>query len=1181
MHILTPKANGLMGRLAIGGGRGAHGGAHRSGGLTSLRLLIGAAFLAATASPAAAANITFIKSIGTSTSTTAATTTAVTVPAAGVASGNSVILTVGLPSGLAGAVSAVDTQGNSYAVDADVTNTSNARIVVLSAHKITPLVSGNTITVTHPSTNRRNLIALEFAGLAASPVDQTATNTGTENNATPATTGTTAETTLDHELLLGAFGVSGPTSDNFTVGSGYTLGGRISASTTAPTVTNIAEYQIVNTAGEYSAGFTTTTTTARQYAAAIVTYMEDVACGNGTVDAGEECDEGGDNGLTTSCCTASCRYRASGQTCRPTAGTCDVAETCTGSSGLCPADAIRPTGFVCRPVAGECDLDEQCDGVTTACPADEVKPEDTPCTDDGTSCTIDICNGTSVLCQHPADTGSPCVKFIQTIGTSTSTTAATTTSVTVPAAGVAAGGSVILTVGLPSNALGTTGDVSATDTAGNVYTVDADVTNAANARIVVLSSHKVDPLLSGNTITVTHPSTNRRNLVAAEYSGLASPPNVDRTATNTGTENNANPATSGTTAVTTQDDELLIGAFGVSGPSSDNFSPGAGYASAGRVSASNTAPTVTNVQEYRVVNTAGAYSAGFTTTTTTLRQYAGAIVTYKADLNCGNGMLDAGEDCDLGFATNGQATVCCTRNCQFRSPTAVCRAQSGACDVAETCTGTSDTCPADAIRDTTFVCRAVAGDGCDPSPEFCDGVTKICPPDNLLPMGTPCTPDTNPCTVDQCTGTSATCNHATAGHAGAVCRPAAASCDAAEFCTGTSTTCPANGFLPTGTPCRPATDLCDVTETCTGLSQSCGPDNVRPNGFVCRAATDLCDVDDLCDGTSKACPDEVEDAGTLCRASVDICDVDDFCDGTNKPCVDEFEPATQVCRPEASDCDYEELCTGSGSACPSDVLRANGTLCVGTNPNFCKNACLDGACTDGELVTQQACCGNGLLDVDETCDDGNQISGDSCPSLPGDDCNFASSGTLVRANRKRPSTDLRGCQVEFAVTNAPSQLDKYGAPSWEQVCEDGDPACDFDPTPGRCRFAIAACLNNVDPNLPACVPAGVGSVQLFGPRRVRDAKDQLATENVAKLTAALGQLLDPNRPEDWYTNTLPVAAGDHNFCTGTVLVDVLAGSVAGNDYKKKGFTMKVRSVNLAGKRSPAQIRLMCKLPPAP
>jgi len=1224
--------------------------------------LLVAAMLATVAWPRiSTATISFVKTIASTTSTATGTSQTLTVPASGVDVGATIIVSLAM-SGTAGAVGATDTAGNTYTVRSDVTNASNVRSVVLSAIGVNRLVSGNTIVVTMPSVNRRALIAAEFWGVAS--FDQAVSATG---NSTTPSSGLTAEE-INDKLLIGSIAVNGINGDGFTPGSGYTLINRNVAGTAVPAATNNFEYQITEgDAAFYEANGTIGTT--RQWAAGLAVFNEDFNCGNGTIDSGEDCDLGSDNGIATSCCNANCRFQPSNTTCRASAGGCDPAEVCGGASDTCPGDDIRPDGFVCRAASGECDVAELCDGVDVACPSDEVEDDLTPCTDDGTSCTIDICNGVSKACQHPADTGSPCVKFIQTIGTSSSTTASTTTSVTVPAAGVANGGSIILTVGLPSNALGTTGDVSATDTAGNVYDVDADVTNPANSRIVVLSSHKVTALAQGNTITVTHPSTNRRNLVAAEYSGLAESPNVDQSATNVGTENNANPATTGTTATTTQADQLLVGAFGVSGPGNDNFTVGAGYALAGRLAASNTAPTVTNIQEYRVVNSIGEYSAGFTTTTATVRQYAGAIVTYKADTNCGNGTLEAGEECDLGFAVNGTPSVCCTRNCSFRAPTQVCRAANGVCDAPDTCSGSSDTCPPDAVRPDGFVCRAIAGE-CDVAAETCDGVVKTCPADEVRPFGYPCTPDAVICSADICNGVSTACTHP-AGNAGAECRAAVGSCDVPEFCTGASTTCPANGLKAAGEVCRPPTDDCDAPELCTGSSNSCGPDGVLAAGTECREANGICDVADTCTGSSKVCPDQVAGTSVPCRAATDLCDAVDMCDGVNKDCgpdgveplgtlcrtnsdhcdavdtcdgvskvcadgivlpagtvcsgptdvcdlpdecdgtgtscppsgprdssfvcrpatgscdvaehcdgteitcpADEVQPAGTECRAVASDCDVAEFCDGVVGGCADDGFKPDGTLCDGSDPNACKNACLIGQCEPLTPVTSIACCGNGILDDGEQCDDGNQVSGDLCASLPGDNCVFSTSATLIRGTRRAPTRAKSACQVGWSVFNLSAPNDKFGLRPSQQTCRDQDPNCDLDPTKGRCRFGVAICLNNADPNLTACTPKGIGLVDVLPPKRQRDpVAASLAASNTFKIRQAVQRLLDPENASLGYVHAPPLTEEQQNFCSEVVLIDVLAGY----PVKRFQFETRVRSLDREGRRNLSTLSLGCTL----
>src|SRR5207247_9389771 len=133
---------------------------------------------------------------------------------------------------------------------------------------------------------------------------------------------------------------------------------------------------------------------------------------------------------------------------------------------------------------------------------------------------------------------------------------------------------------------------------------------------------------------------------------------------------------------------------------------------------------------------------------------------------------------------------------------------AGECDLADTCTGTSATCPAD--------------------------VKKT--------LGTACTADTNPCTLDQCDGTNNACQHP-AGNAGATCRAVAGPCDVAETCTGTSTACPANGFLSASTVCRAATSECDAAETCTGTSATCPTDVFKSSTTPCTDAGNPCPPD--------------------------------------------------------------------------------------------------------------------------------------------------------------------------------------------------------------------------------------------------------------------------------------------------------------------------------------------------
>ncbi len=154
------------------------------------------------------------------------------------------------------------------------------------------------------------------------------------------------------------------------------------------------------------------------------------ACGDGTVQPGEQCDPGPSG---SSCCTAMCtfavtgtmcggapsgtcdaqdtcngagvcvpRFAASTVVCRASRGVCDVVERCTGTSSACPVDRIQPSTFVCRAaVAGGCDVAENCTGSDDACPPNEVVPNGTSCAN------AMICDGSEVCMAGTCRPGTP------------------------------------------------------------------------------------------------------------------------------------------------------------------------------------------------------------------------------------------------------------------------------------------------------------------------------------------------------------------------------------------------------------------------------------------------------------------------------------------------------------------------------------------------------------------------------------------------------------------------------------------------------------------------------------------------------------------------------------------------------------------------------------------------------
>src|SRR5438552_769265 len=112
---------------------------------------------------------------------------------------------------------------------------------------------------------------------------------------------------------------------------------------------------------------------------------------------------------------------------------------------------------------------------------------------------------------------------------------------------------------------------------------------------------------------------------------------------------------------------------------------------------------------------------------------------------CGNGVLDSGEDCDLG-ASNGAASNCCTASCTFTAAGTTCN-DGNVCDVNGTCDGASAACPVASF--TTAACND--GNACTQT-DACNGAGTcvganpvVCPtPDQCHTAGT-CDPATGAC----------------------------------------------------------------------------------------------------------------------------------------------------------------------------------------------------------------------------------------------------------------------------------------------------------------------------------------------------------------------------------------------------------------------------------------------------
>ena len=246
--------------------------------------------------------------------------------------------------------------------------------------------------------------------------------------------------------------------------------------------------------------------------------------------------------------------------------------------------------------------------------------------------------------------------------------------------------------------------------------------------------------------------------------------------------------------------------------------------------------------------------------------------------NAGTVCRAANGVCDVAEACTGTSATCPVNG--FLPETTMCRAAvAGGCDVAEMCTGDAAGCPSDAVVPAATVCRASAG-VCDVA-EVCTGSSPSCPPNAFLStvcraasgtcdVAESCNGSSAACPNDAVRPSTFVCRAAAAG-----------GCDVAETCDGMDKECPSNAFAPASQVCRAAIPGgCDVAENCTGGAAACPGDAVNPSTVVCRPSMDaMCDPAENCTGSTPSCPNDAHaDPGTACGTDM-MCNTNGMCVG--------------------------------------------------------------------------------------------------------------------------------------------------------------------------------------------------------------------------------------------------------------------------------------------------------------
>jgi List-Bact-rpt repeat protein len=719
------------------------------------------------------------------------------------------------------------------------------------------------------------------------------------------------------------------------------------------------------------------------------------------------CDDG--NPCTVDSCTPGVGCPGTpgnaGAVCRAAAGQCDVAETCTGASSVCPADVFassattctgasqggacdaadhcggtsntcvdgfEPSTVECRPAIDGCDVAETCTGSSGSCPADGQSPElGTPCDgadsdlcnegvkvcvegaiacDDTTGDNLDVCNGADDDCDPASADGSED-----------------------PAVGVACDGA-DSDLCLEGFTVCTAGTIVCGDTTGD----NLDVCNGSDDDCDPSSADGSEDPGVGVTCDGADTDLCAEGLTVCVSGGIAC---SDTTGNNldvcNGVDDDCDPSS------TDGSEDPAVG-LGCDGADSDLCNEGVTICSDGGVTCTdNTGSTLD--------------------------------LCNGADDDCDPASEDGSEDPSLGVACDGADSDLCNEGvtvCTGGVPTC----SDTTADNLDICNGVDDDCDAASADGSEDPGVGVACDG--PDSDLCAEGQTVCV-DSAISCN-----DTSTDNLDLCNGIDDDCDPASAD--GSEDASLGVACDGADsdLCNEGVTVC--TGGAPT---CNDTTT--DNLDVCNGVDDDC--DAASADGSEDPGVGLACDGpdSDLCTEGQTVCIDSSISCNDASTDNLDVCNgVDDDCDPAS---ADGSEDASLGVACDGADSD---LCNEGVTVCTAGVPTCNDTttdnldVCDGADDD-CDPASADGSEDPGVGVAcdgpDSDLCTEGLTvcsDSTITCNDTTTDNLDVCNGVD-DDCDPASADGSEDAS------------LGVACDGADSDLCNEGV----TVCTAGAPTC--------------------------------------------------------------------------------------------------------------------------------------------
>ncbi|TMA39245.1 MAG: hypothetical protein E6J79_03985 [Deltaproteobacteria bacterium] len=255
-------------------------------------------------------------------------------------------------------------------------------------------------------------------------------------------------------------------------------------------------------------------------------------CGDGIVQAPEQCDAGAANGTLASCCTTTCQLQASGTSCND-GNACTYNDQCTGG-GACIGTGITCTSDQCAT--------RSCNG-TSSCTVTPL-----PCSTTTTSTTT-----TSTTTTQPPTTTSSTTSTSSTSTTSTTSTtlvATSTTSTTTTQPPSTTTTTTITTSSTSTSLVATTTSSTTTTQPSNSTTT----TSSTSTSVVATSTTSTTTTQPPSTTTTTSSTSTSVVTTSTTSTTTTQPPSTTSTSTTVTTTTQPAPTTTTSTTTTTTTD---------------------------------------------------------------------------------------------------------------------------------------------------------------------------------------------------------------------------------------------------------------------------------------------------------------------------------------------------------------------------------------------------------------------------------------------------------------------------------------------------------------------------------------------------------------------------------------------------------------------------------------------------